>query len=412
MKNNKNVNIDNHKFLVIPNPKENEFILSYLNRLKIENGYPSLKLVIKIIFGSKIKILDVVKGNFDKSALIEFVGVNESLIDKLCITDNDKFYCLSCILVCPYCIAEEKNVPISAYQKNAMCPVHVIPYISRCPHCNKLLDWNAEKIEKCHFCKNYINSNIEQYVLRYAQNIPQNDIYLIFNIFFKLTINSPSRNEFYNLKYLSLCLQKSIDFINNPEKKILERFRKLFIQIKVTYPNFRAIRYEFYLLIFNLIKIANEIHDGSRIINCLNNIIDVNFINKILKNYDQEFKFFINNYNQIFEKKELNFNVKNLCKILNLENKVINILLDEKIIILNENKEVNFDDFIYFCKSISRNLNIDDIDDKFVYFRSLHWRTQKYIFNSFLYSPFYLYNFNYDEMLLNLKINKLDLNSI
>lgn len=325
MKNNDNKATYDNKFLLIPKPKEDEFILSYLNRIKEENAYPSLNLVLKIIFGDKIKILAVVKGEFNKLTLSKYVGINENLIDKLCITDNNKFYCLSCIFVCPYCIKEEKYVSISSYQKNAICPVHLIPYINRCPHCNKLLDWNAEKIERCRFCKNYINSNIEKYVLRYKETIHQRDIYFIFNIFFKLTINSPSRNNLYNLEYLSLGLQKSIDFINDPEQILLENFRKLFVQLNFTYPNFRAIRYEFYLMIFNIVKITNKIHYGIRILNCLNSIIDVNFIDEIIKNYDQEFHWFINNYNQSFEIRKIKFNIRNISKILNLDVNIIRV---------------------------------------------------------------------------------------
>lgn len=399
------------KFLIIPKPKEDEFILSYLNRIKEENAYPSLNLVLKTIFGEKIKILNVVKGNFDKSALIEFVGINENLINKLCITDKNKFYCLSCILVCPYCITEKKYVSISGYQKNAMCSIHFIPYISRCPYCNKLLDWNAEKIERCQFCKNYIDSNINQYVLRNKETIHQSDIYFIFDFFFKLTINSPNLNDSYNLEYLSLGLQKSIDFINDPEQIILEKIRKIFIQIKVTYPNSRAIRYEFYLLIFNLIKIINKIHDGSHILNCLKKIIDENFIDEILKNHDQEYYQFINNYDHSFEKRTIKLNKVNISKILNLDIKIISILLDGGILRCDENKEVDFDDLTNFCNSIARNLNVDDVDE-FVYLKNLHWRTQTHIFNLLLLSPFYLYNFKYDEMLTNIKIKKSDLNSL
>ena len=40
----------NRKFLVIPIPEEDEFILSFLNRIKIANAYPSLNSVIKTIF--------------------------------------------------------------------------------------------------------------------------------------------------------------------------------------------------------------------------------------------------------------------------------------------------------------------------------------------------------------------------
>ena len=47
--------ITNKKFLILPFPKEDEFILSYLLRLKKYNGYPSVISLIKIIFGENTK---------------------------------------------------------------------------------------------------------------------------------------------------------------------------------------------------------------------------------------------------------------------------------------------------------------------------------------------------------------------
>lgn len=159
----------NRKFLVIPIPEEDEFILSFLNRIKIANAYPSLNSVIKTIFDKKINIINIVKGNFDKSVFYKFTDLAEDDINKLCITNKNNFYIVSCLLICPYCIKQNCYVSLTGYKRNAICPTHSIPYISRCPHCNKLLDWNAEKIEICKFCKISVYSNISDYIVEYDE---------------------------------------------------------------------------------------------------------------------------------------------------------------------------------------------------------------------------------------------------
>lgn len=75
----------NRKFLVIPTPEEDEFILSFLNRIKMANAYPSLNSVIKTIFEKKMSIINIVKGNFDKSVFYEFTDLVEDEINKLCV---------------------------------------------------------------------------------------------------------------------------------------------------------------------------------------------------------------------------------------------------------------------------------------------------------------------------------------
>mgnify|MGYP006199971699 CR=1 FL=1 len=69
----------NRKFLVIPIPEEDEFILSFLNRIKISNAYPSLNSVIRTIFEKKISNINIVKGNFDKSVFYKFTDLGKKL---------------------------------------------------------------------------------------------------------------------------------------------------------------------------------------------------------------------------------------------------------------------------------------------------------------------------------------------
>ena len=176
----------NRKFLVIPIPEEDEFILSFLNRIKIANAYPSLNSVIKTIFEKKVSNINIVKGNFDKSVFYKFTDLVENEINKMCLTNQNNFYIVSCLLICPYCIKQHSYVSINGYRKNVICPTHSIPYISRCPHCNKLLDWNAEKIEICKFCKISVCSDISSYVVKHEGNITQSDIFIIHNDFFNL----------------------------------------------------------------------------------------------------------------------------------------------------------------------------------------------------------------------------------
>lgn len=56
----------NKSFLICPYPKKNEFILSYLARIKQFNLYPNLNSVLYTIFSKKINIIDISKGIFDK----------------------------------------------------------------------------------------------------------------------------------------------------------------------------------------------------------------------------------------------------------------------------------------------------------------------------------------------------------
>ncbi|EHU2434323.1 hypothetical protein A0165_RS19545, partial [Acinetobacter baumannii] len=184
----------NRKFLVIPVPEEDEFILSFLNRIKMANAYPSLNSVIKTIFKKKISIINIVKGNFDKSVFYEFTDLVEDEINKLCITNKNNFYIVSCLLICPYCFKQQSYVSLNGYRKNVICPTHSIPYISRCPHCNKLLDWDAEKIEICRFCKTSVYSDISDYILEYDEKITHSDIFIIYNDFLDLKGLSPCRS--------------------------------------------------------------------------------------------------------------------------------------------------------------------------------------------------------------------------
>ena len=346
----------NRNFLVIPIPEEDEFILSFLNRIKIANAYPSLNSVIKSIFENKISTINIVKGNFDKLVFYKFTDLVEDEINKLCLTDQNNFYVVSCLLICPYCIKQHNYVSLNGYRKNVICPTHSIPYISRCPHCNKLLDWDAEKIEICKFCKTYVYSNIGDYIVECDERISHSDIFMIYNDFFNFRGLSPSRSEQYSLNNLHKGLRKSIDFLIQPDSFIVKEFRELFIRTDIRFPNYKTVRYEFFLLVFRIVRLINSISlVGLKIRESLSNIVGFELVDKISNNYDKELYNLLNYYNENFGQIKVDLNVK---KILNTNDGFSELIINKYSEKYDKNNTIKLEDFIHFCKSLSKNLSL------------------------------------------------------
>lgn len=400
----------NRKFLVIPIPEEDEFILSFLNRIKMANAYPSLNSVIKTIFEKKINIINIVKGNFDKSVFYKFTDLVEDEINKLCLTEKNNFYIVSCLLICPYCIKQHSYVSLNGYRKNVICPAHSFPYISRCPHCNKLLDWDAEKIEICKFCKTSVYSNISNYIVKYDEKISHSDIFIIYNDFLDLKGLSPSRSEQYSLNNLYKGLRKSIDFLMQPDPFIIKEFRELFIRTDIRFPNYKTVRYEFFLLVFRIVGLINSISlVGFRIRESLSNIVGFELVDNITNNYDKELYNFLSYYNENFGQRKVDLNVK---KILNTNDDVSGLIINKYFEKYDKYNNIKLEDFIHFCKSLSKNLSFEDVKDEFIFLHDFLPSKQLELLDKIFYSPTFLYNFNYEEMLAGLKVKKLDLNLI
>lgn len=398
----------NKKFLVIPIPEEDEFILSFLNRIKMVNAYPSLNSVIKTIFEKKVSIINMVKGNFDKSVFCEFTDLVEDEINKLCITNKNNFYIVSCLLICPYCIKQQSYVSLNGYRKNVICPTYSIPYISRCPHCNELLDWDAEKIEICRFCKTSVYSNISDYIVEYDEKITHSDIFIIYNDFLNFKGLSPSRSEQYSLNNLYKGLRNSIDFLIQPDSFIIKEFRELFIRTDIRFPNYKTVRYEFFLLVFRIVGLINSISlVGLKIRESLSNIVGFELVDNISNNYDKELYNFLNYYNGNFAQREVDLNIK---KILNTTDDVSNLVINKYFEKYDKENNIKLEDFIHFCKSLSKNINFEDIKDDFVFLHDFLPSKQLELLDKIFYSTTFLYNFNYEEILAGVKIKKLDLN--
>jgi len=400
----------NRKFLVIPIPEKDEFILSFLNRIKMANAYHSLNSVIKTIFEKKINIINLVKGNFDKSVFYKFTDLVEDEINKLCLTEKNNFYIVSCPIICPYCIKQQNYVSLNGYRKNVICPTHSIPYISRCPHCNKLLDWDAEKIEICKFCKTYVHSNISDYIVECDEKISHSDIFVIYNDFLNLKGLSPSRSEQYSLNNLHTGLRKSIDFLIKPDSFIIKEFRGLFIRTDNKFPNYKTVRYEFFLLIFRIIRLINSISlIGLKVRECLSNIVGFELVDNILNNYDKELYNFLNYYNENFGLRKVDLNVR---RILNVTDDVSDLIINKYFEKNDKNNTIKLECFIHFCKSLSGNLSFKDINDDFIFLHDFLPRKQLELLDKTFYGPTFLYNFNYEDVLLGVKIKRKDLNLV
>lgn len=400
----------NRKFLVIPIPEKDEFILSFLNRIKMANAYPSLNSVIKTIFEKKISTINIVKGNFDKSVFYKFTDLVEDEINKLCLTDQNNFYIVSCLLICPYCIKQHSYVSINGYRKNVICPTHSIPYISRCPHCNKLLDWNAERIEICKFCKISVHSDISSYVVKHEGNITQSDIFIIHNDFFNLENYSPIRSEQYSLSNLHKGLDQSVDFLMKPDSFLLKEFRWLFIRTDVRFTNYKTVRYEFFLLLFKIIRLINGISSVSvKIKESLVNIVGFELIDDIINNYDKELYNFVNCYNENFGQRKVYLNV---TKILNTTDDVSCLIINKYFEKYDKYNNIKLEDFFHFCKSLSKNLRFENTKGDFIFLHNLLPSKQLELLDKIFYSPIFLYNFNYEDVLLGVKIKRKDLNLV
>ena len=372
------------------------------------NAYPSLNSVIKTIFEKKVSIINMVKGNFDKSVFCEFTDLVEDEINKLCITNKNNFYIVSCLLICPYCIKQQSYVSLNGYRKNVICPTHSIPYISRCPHCNELLDWDAEKIEICRFCKTSVYSNISDYIVEYDEKITHSDIFIIYNDFLNFKGLSPSRSEQYSLNNLYKGLRNSIDFLIQPDSFIIKEFRELFIRTDIRFPNYKTVRYEFFLLVFRIVGLINSISlVGLKIRESLSNIVGFELVDNISNNYDKELYNFLNYYNGNFAQREVDLNIK---KILNTTDDVSNLVINKYFEKYDKENNIKLEDFIHFCKSLSKNINFEDIKDDFVFLHDFLPSKQLELLDKIFYSTTFLYNFNYEEILAGVKIKKLDLN--
>ncbi|EHU2434082.1 hypothetical protein AXE43_RS18640, partial [Acinetobacter baumannii] len=216
--------------------------------------------------------------------------------------------------------------------------------------------------------------------------------------------------EQYNLNNLYNGLRKSIDFLIQPDSFIIKEFRGLFIRTDIRFPNYKTVRYEFFLLVFRMIGFVNSTSSvGLKIRESLLNIVGSELVDNITNNYDKEFYNFLNYYNKNFGQRKVDLNVK---KILNTSDDVSELIINKYFEKYNKNNTIKLEDFIHFCKSLSKNISFEDINDDFIYLHDFLPSKQLELLDKIFYGPTFLYNFNYKEVLMGIKIKKVDLNLV
>ena len=115
----------------------------------------------------------------------------------------------------------------------------------------------------------------------------------------------------------------------------------------------------------------------------------------------------MNYYNGNFAQREVDLNIK---KILNTTDDVSNLVINKYFEKYDKENNIKLEDFIHFCKSLSKNINFEDIKDDFVFLHDFLPSKQLELLDKIFYSTTFLYNFNYEEILAGVKIKKLDLN--
>ena len=78
----------------------------------------------------------------------------------------------------------------------------------------------------------------------------------------------------------------------------------------------------------------------------------------------------------------------------------------------NKDNKIKLEDFIHFCKSLSKNLSFEYIKGEYIFLHNFPPSKQLELLDKIFYSPIFLYNFNYNEVLMGVKIKKVDLNLV
>ena len=195
-----------------------------------------------------------------------------------------------------------------------------------------------------------------------------------------------------------------------PDSFLLKEFRGLFIRTDVRFPNYKTIRYEFFLLLFKIIGLINGISSvSSKIKESLVNIVGFELIDNIINNYDKELYNFVNCYNENFGQRKVYLNA---TKILNTTDDVSCLIINKYFEKNDKCNNIKLEDFVHFCKSLSKNIRFENTNRDFIFLHNLLTSKQLEFLDKIFYSPFFLYNFNYEDVLLGVKIKRKDLNLV
>ncbi|HAV5768657.1 TPA: hypothetical protein JI173_00100 [Acinetobacter baumannii] len=395
------------KFLVTPQLKQDEFILSFLTRLKKSNAYPNLNSVIQTIFGEKISKINITKGNFNKIILSKTISHSIEKINNSCINTED-YYCVSNVFLCPICIENTKYISVSWYKKDSLCSIHKLPFISKCPHCQKKISWDADNFSKCMFCKEIYSKNIRKYIIPITNKQEQQNLYFVYKQILNYKVYSPDSIAF-SLEYLSNGLKESLSFINNSNNEIDLFIRKIFF--RKNYPNLDIgpIVDEIIIFVGKIIHLNSNLDCNKKdLLSIIEKYINTKTILKIKYDIDNHLFDYYKNYKSrgLLHEHNFSLSIQNISNILNLNIFCVEQLFKSS---TNDKEYIPIQDFFEFCIYLSKKSTNIDLDQNYYYLSDLESTLQIRLIRSHLSL---LYNFNIKSVLKDVKICKHEISKM
>ncbi|WP_313043063.1 hypothetical protein [Acinetobacter sp.] len=395
----------NKSFLICPYPKKNEFILSYLARIKQFNLYPNLNSVLYTIFSKKINIIDISKGIFDKKKLSEFTFIKENEIIEYCL-DYNIHHITSNILVCPLCIKDQNFISIEWYQKDHICLIHSLPFINKCLNCKKLLTWNTNNFKICSFCKTPLHLNIDKYIIPLETKIDLDNAYYIYKHILNYKNHSPN-SIIYSEEYLSNGLKDASHFIKNMNNLFEIQIRKILFKTNASNFNIETIKHELIVFISHVLTLTNKIKSNDLLSINLKEYTNIDNREYVIKqNISQQLMAYY--LQKCLTEKMKYLSKENISNILNLDLKILEDININHILKLEINNLFPLNDFINFCHKISKHSHIQDLKENHIYFRELNKENKIHIIKRMISGDMLTFNFNHKNMFNDLKITNDD----
>lgn len=397
-------------FLIVPNPEKNEFIISFLVRLKKLNAYPSLNSIIKTIFDKNINLSLLIKGEFGGLEIAQFTNLTIDDVNNMRINSKE-FYETINVILCPICIQFKKYISLECYNSNTICPIHLIPYTNKCLNCGEIISWDANDFEICHYCKKPVSTNFFKYLIPIESFKDFSVIFFIYKNLLNYNPYSYGGISLRNINNYVIGLNNSIEFLNNPEKHIIKHIREIFFYFTKRYENTKVIYNEIIIYIFKILNLINLYKNiDINIRNTLSDIIGEHAISEILIDYQNNYFKYCLNGAQIYYKSEktLTLTHTGVMKILNINYDFLLLVLEIFEISYDENF-IDIYNFVIFMKKILRRVDQIEYSDKYVYFNGLAQECKRKILEN---NIILFYNFNYDNGLYNIKIKEKDLKKL
>lgn len=393
-----------NKFLVRPRPFDDEFILSYLQRVSEANSYASIDQICSTVFDHRKSLTDIIKGNFDKKLLAQFTDLSISQICDLLTVDED-YYLSSNLIFCIECFKLNKYIKKQFYKKEYICEKHDLPMISRCLFCNRLYSWKVLDSLKCNYCKKPINNEIEQKILKETY---VNNVLKFANLVLKYKLYAPM-----SLSYQFVFYIKRYNYAHNlllNKNNSFELFIKQFFFNDYIYkrePSKYIDEYIYFLI--NMKKTISEMTLDEHVIK-LEKILKMYFIDDLDSDeLESDFNSNFISFNQEDSKKYMFISYLNCQRILGIDLNMVEYFCAKKLL-KSCNKYIDLYSLFKLCVDIKLSSTYEDLSENYTYFKDLSKKEMLRILKDLRFGNFILYNFNSLDSLSKVKISNFDLN--